>query len=65
MSDPAPACLVEQLVNATLEATVTKASEAILQQFAGIRLSDLERDVQRRRRGRSGKKRTAKRTRHG
>lgn len=65
LSDPAPACLVEQSVNSTLEATVARASEAILHQFAEIRLSDLERDVERKRRGRSGKSRAAKRMRHG
>ncbi|GGE11367.1 transcriptional regulator, BadM/Rrf2 family [Gemmobacter megaterium] len=47
-SNPAPQCLVEQAVNATIETTVSEAAAALRQRFGQIRLSDIEQDVERR-----------------
>ncbi|MGZ9812165.1 Rrf2 family transcriptional regulator [Pseudoroseicyclus sp. H15] len=53
LSNPAPDCLVERSVNATMDATLASAREALLARFAEIRLSDIQSDVSARR-GRIG-----------
>lgn len=44
-SNPAPSCLVEQSVNATIDDAIKDATEAILRQFGTLRLSQIEADV--------------------
>lgn len=46
LSNPAPQCLVEQAVNATLRTTVDDANAALLARFGQIRLSEIETDFQ-------------------
>ncbi len=45
LSNPAPDCLVEQSVNATMRTALAEARDTLLARFAEIRLSDIERDV--------------------
>lgn len=47
-SNPDPACLVEQSVNATINETIDAATAAILGQFGQLRLSQIETEVQQR-----------------
>lgn len=54
LSNPAPACLVEQAVNATMETTIAGANEALLTRFAETRLCDIENDFKTRRAGHRG-----------
>ncbi len=49
LSNPAPQCLVEQSVNATISETLDEASAALLAKFENIRLSDIQTDVDARR----------------
>lgn len=49
LSNPAPQCLVEQSVNATISETLDEASAALLAKFESIRLSDIQTDVDARR----------------
>lgn len=49
LSDPAPRCLVEQAVNATMQETIAGAKAALLERFGETRLSDIEADFNTRR----------------
>lgn len=44
-SNPNPACLVEQSVNATIKGAIETAKDAILSEFGALRLSQIEADV--------------------
>ena len=47
-SNPSPACLVEQSVNATIKGAIETAKDAILSEFGALRLSQIEADVRHR-----------------
>ena len=49
LSNPAPQCLVEQSVNATISETLDEATAALLAKFESIRLSDIQANVDARR----------------
>ena len=49
LSNPAPQCLVEQSVNTTISETLDEATAALLAKFESIRLSDIQADVDARR----------------
>lgn len=56
LSNPAPECLVEQAVNATMRDTIAGAAEAMKKRFAETRLSDIEAAFRaKRRRGAAGR----------
>lgn len=54
LSNPAPECLVEQAVNATMESTIAAADEALKTRFAETRLSDIELAFKAKRKRRGG-----------
>ncbi|NDV01880.1 RrF2 family transcriptional regulator [Pseudoroseicyclus tamaricis] len=49
LSNPAPDCLVERSVNATMDETIAAATAALMAKFTEIRLSDIQSDVAARR----------------
>ncbi len=44
LANPAPKCLVEQAVNATMRQALDEAEETLLKRFGEVRLSDIDED---------------------